>query len=108
MSYSKWLNYLNSATKSSIIHKDVRKIIYRFPDQIEMLEEYNMTTGIILKRAWKRKRGLMTFDKASSSIGDSQHHWEHELGDFMRPLNQPQSDFMVEESSTEVISPFWP
>lgn len=103
MSYSVWLNYLKSATISSVIQKDVRKVLYRFPDEHEMLEEYSMTTGIILKRAWKRKRALWTASSNdASSIGDGQFKWEYELGDFMRPLNQSQSDFVVKESTSEV------
>lgn len=104
MSYQTWLNYLESATKSSVIERDVRKVLYRFPDQNEMLEEYSMATGIISKRAWKRKSSVMTFasNNEDSLLGDGQYRWEYELGDFMRPLNQANTEFVMKESVTEV------
>lgn len=104
MSYAIWLDYLKSAEKSSVIQNDVRKILYRFPDKNEMIEEYSMSTGIVLKRAWKRKRDVLTFSPNDNGLlGDGHFQWEYELGDFTRPLNQNQ-EFVVKEASTEVLA----
>lgn len=103
MSYTIWLDYLKSAAKSSVIQNDVRKILYRFPDKNEMIEEYSMSTGIVLKRVWKRKRDVLTFNTNDNELaGDGLFQWEYELGDFTRPLHQNQ-EFVVKESSTEVF-----
>lgn len=70
MSYENWLNYLKSAQKSSLINGGLRKVFYKFPDGKSMMEEYNMETGVIQKRAWRRCHQMM---------GDSV--WEVELGE---------------------------
>lgn len=100
MSFVAWLDYLKSAEKSSIIQSEVRKIRYKFPDGAEMMEEYSMSTGIVLKRAWKKKRDMLTFSPTDSAIGDGHFRWEYELGDFTRPLKN--SEFLFKESPTEV------
>jgi len=99
MSYSTWLNYLKSAEKSSVIQHDVRKLLYKFPDKHDMIEEYSMSTGMILKRAWKKKRDLLTFSPKDSLVSDGRFEWEYELGDFTKPINS-NDDFLVQESST--------
>lgn len=103
MSYSNWLNYLKSAEKSSIIQHGVRKLWYKFPDSHEMMEEYSIQTGMILKRAWKKKRDLLTCSPNDSLLSDGRFEWDYELGDFTKPLNN-DTDFFVAESSTTVSS----
>ncbi|XP_034483361.1 protein DPCD [Drosophila innubila] len=76
MSYQNWLNYLQSAEKNSMISGRLRKVLYKFPDGRQMAEEYNMDTGIVQRRAWRKCKQLM-----------GEPEWEIELGDEPRQLN---------------------
>ncbi|XP_017098235.2 protein DPCD [Drosophila bipectinata] len=76
MSYQNWLNYLQSAEKNSMISGRLRKVLYKFPDGQQMAEEYNMDTGIIQRRAWRKCKQLM-----------GEPEWEIELGEEPRQLN---------------------
>lgn len=75
MSYQNWLNYLQSAEKNSIISGKVRKVLYKFPDGRQMAEEYNMDTGVVQRRAWRKCKQLM-----------GEPEWEIELGEEARQL----------------------
>ncbi|XP_031638844.1 protein DPCD [Contarinia nasturtii] len=81
MSYENWMNYIKNAEKSSFISGKIRKIYYKFNDSKEMCEEYNMETGILFRRAWKKKQNILSTDDG----------WEIELGDTIsntKDLNQ--------------------
>ncbi|XP_055591978.1 protein DPCD [Uranotaenia lowii] len=97
MSYVAWLTKLRGADKSSAIQGTIRKIHYNFPDGTEMVEEYSTETGVILRRAWKKKSDLIRKDE-----------WEIELGDPLpRALAGAKSNnadgFLFQESSTEPL-----
>lgn len=91
MSFTKWINKIKSAKKTSVIVGTVRKIHYTFPDHNEMVEEYSMETGVVLRRAWKFNNEL--------TLGPG--NWITELGD-MLPRNLNDENFLVKESLTEV------
>ncbi|EDW69426.1 protein DPCD [Drosophila virilis] len=76
MSYENWLNYLQSAEKNSMISGKLRKVLYKFPDGRQMAEEYNMDTGVVQRRAWRKCKQLM-----------GEPEWEIELGEEPRQLN---------------------
>ncbi|XP_030372631.1 protein DPCD [Scaptodrosophila lebanonensis] len=76
MSYQNWLNYLQSAEKNSMISGRLRKVLYKFPDGKQMAEEYNMDTGIVQRRAWRKCKQLM-----------GEPEWEVELGEEPKQLN---------------------
>ncbi|KAH8302373.1 hypothetical protein KR044_005678 [Drosophila immigrans] len=76
MSYQNWLDFLQSAEKNSMLSGKLRKVHYKFPDGRQMAEEYNMDTGIVQRRAWRKCKQLM---------GEPQ--WEIELGEEPRQLN---------------------
>ncbi|KAF6198936.1 hypothetical protein GE061_006959 [Apolygus lucorum] len=65
-----WLEKVKSAEKTCIIQDGKRKVHYKFNDNEEMAEEYNMQTDVLVRRAWRR-RGALKKD------GD----WEVEMGD---------------------------
>ncbi|KAL9906306.1 protein DPCD [Glossina fuscipes] len=101
MSYGKWLNYLNSAEKSSVINGRSRKIHYKFPDGQQMAEEYSMDTGVLQKRGWRKSQQL---------LGESE--WEVEVGEDYRQLgcagdteqmSNGDNNFTVKISNTEPI-----
>ncbi|KFB43970.1 AGAP012517-PA-like protein [Anopheles sinensis] len=56
MSYVSWIALIKSAEKTSAVQGNTRKVHYRFLDGREMVEEYSMDTGVILRRAWKTNR----------------------------------------------------
>lgn len=91
--YSEWLDLLEKADKTSIISSRCRKIHYKFPDNSEMVEEYNADTGVILRRAWKRKAFLQ---KDCES-------WEVELGDSVPDIIRSDGELLLKESNSEVI-----
>lgn len=95
MSYRNWIDYIQSAEKSSMICNKVRKIHYKFPDGPEMIEEYSMDTGRAIKRLWKKKPSSL--DLSGSNILE----WNIELGDVGRSLSG-DGNFLVKESVTEV------
>lgn len=57
-----------------------------------MIEEYSLETGVLLRRAWKRKQELR---------GDP--GWEIELGDSIPDVARSDDGlFMMKESNSEV------
>lgn len=94
MSFSAWLQQLETAEKTSLITRDVRKIHYKFTDGREMAEEYNLTTGVVARRAWRNAQNLTKGPSAD---------WTLELGDTVRELNPSAEQFLVKESLTEPL-----
>lgn len=99
MSYSDWLNLIRSAEKTSLINGTIRKVFYKFPDGRQMVEEYNMETGLIKKRSWKKCRQLM-----------GEPEWEDEIGETINQINKEGGDsknsleyLQVKQSNTEPI-----
>lgn len=90
MSFAEWLNLIRAAEKSSIISGNLRKVHYTFPDGREMVEEYSLETGIIQRRAWRKKQDLR-----------GEPDWEIELGDCVKDLRMG-GEFLLKESNTEV------
>lgn len=91
MSYQRWLNYIKSAEKSSIISGNVRKVHYVFSDGEEMCEDYSIDTGILIRRAWRKKRNILcgdTFD------------WDLEIGENASST----TEYLVKESNLTVCS----
>ena len=99
MSYAAWLNYLRMAEKTSILRGNIRKVHYKFHDGAEMLEDYSLETGMLVRRSWKIKRSLLT-STSDELQGDLNFGVDIEVGDAVRPLGQ--SEFLVKESVTEV------
>lgn len=93
MAYREWMELLNSAEKASIVSGKCRKIHYKFPrGGQEMIEEYSLETGVILRRAWKRKNELR-----------GEPGWEIELGDTIPDVARgDDGTFMMKESNSEV------
>lgn len=92
MSYENWINLLKSAEKQSFLSGKNRKVHYKFPNGSEMAEEYSMETGVIQRRAWKKRNQLM-----------GEATWELELGEPIPdqdPRNQ-LADELIKESSTQ-------
>nr|CAD7256570.1 unnamed protein product [Timema shepardi]CAD7572760.1 unnamed protein product [Timema californicum] len=86
-----WLDMLKKAEKVCLDKDGYRKVHYRFDGGNEMVEEYNLQTNVLTRRAWKRVQ----------TIG-GQGTWEVELGD-PEPSTLTSTNLEIKESS---ITPF--
>lgn len=99
MSVGQWIEYIKNAEKTSFISGKLRRIHYKMTDGAEMLEEYSMDTGILVKRGWKKKCDILCTELADD-INSTQYNWDIELGEKIQPLKS--SEFLVKESMSEV------
>lgn len=65
-----WYNSLLNSEKTCLKDEKIKKIHYKFDDGKEMVEEYNVDTKVLLRRAWKMKGKLGGEGKWSVEIGD--------------------------------------
>lgn len=65
-----WYKSLLSAEKSCLKQDKIKKIHHKFEDAKEMVEEYNVDTQVLLRRAWKVKTKLGGDGKWDVEIGD--------------------------------------
>ncbi|KAM3964946.1 protein DPCD [Aphomia sociella] len=65
-----WYKSLLGAEKSCLKEDKIKKIHYKFEDAKEMVEEYNLDTQVLLRRAWKVKGKLGGEGKWDVEIGD--------------------------------------
>lgn len=71
-----WLETLRNARMTSLVQDGRRKVHYTFKDEVEMVEEYDSTSGALLVRKWKKKTGL-----------GKEAKWDFEVGEDMRQVN---------------------
>lgn len=86
-----WLTRLQSAEKTSQIQNKIQKVHYKFSDNTEMVEEYNIDTSVVLRRAWKRP-GKLGEDKK----------WDIEIGDPEPIALNPLDNEIIRESNDQV------
>lgn len=65
-----WLTQLKNAKKSSIVDGKLKKVHYDFENGQQMVEEYNLDTNVLTRRAWKCKTGLKSDDQWDIEIGE--------------------------------------
>ncbi|KAL8580196.1 hypothetical protein ACOMHN_049256 [Nucella lapillus] len=65
-----WMEKLKKAQKTCLIQDGRRKIHFDFQEGLELSEEYDLTTGELVVRRWRKK----------GSLG-GQGSWETEVGD---------------------------
>ncbi|CAK1585266.1 unnamed protein product [Parnassius mnemosyne] len=72
MSYKNliWYKSLLSAEKSCLKDDKIKKVHYKFEDGREMVEEYNVDTQVLLRRAWKVRGKLGGEGKWHVEVGD--------------------------------------
>ena len=86
-----WKEKLLAAKKTALVQGGIRKLHYEFSENEEMAEDYDMKTGEILVRKWKK----------ASTIG-RKSDWEYEIG--CPPLRASvTSDLMWESSSSPKV-----
>ncbi|KAF9420036.1 hypothetical protein HW555_003630 [Spodoptera exigua] len=88
-----WYRSLLDAEKSCLKEDKLKKIHYKFQDDKEMVEEYNVDTQVLLRRAWKVKGKLGGEGKWDVEIGDpipdATPHIEGTGADIMESKDQP-------------------
>ncbi|XP_067002673.1 protein DPCD [Anabrus simplex] len=89
-----WLERIQKAQKIGIIQDGKRKIHYTFGDGLEMVEEYNMETDVLVKRAWRNRTKLK---------GDGAQ-WDVEIGDPEASLVSLESIGIKESSSAPFVT----
>lgn len=65
-----WYKSLLNAEKTCLKEDKIKKIHYKFDDGREMVEEYNVDTQVLLRRAWKLKGKLGGEGKWLVEVGD--------------------------------------
>ncbi|KAG5889939.1 hypothetical protein JTB14_018834 [Gonioctena quinquepunctata] len=86
-----WASQIKQAKKSCLLDKNLKKIHYNFQNGKEMVEEYNMDTGVLTRRAWRCKQNLSGKDE-----------WDVEIGD-PEPTYGTESQQIIRESSNQPI-----
>lgn len=93
MAEMKWLDLIRNSEKTALLGNNVKKIHYKLPDGREMVEEYNLDTGVLSKRAWKTNNTI--YKKVE---------WEVEVGDpFSEKVDENIDQIGIKESEN---SPF--
>lgn len=69
---------------------NLRKVHYELDNGREMVEEYNMDTSVLSRRAWRTKTNL-----------GGEGHWEVEIGD-PEPKAGSEEAVVIKESSNQV------
>ncbi|XP_011298841.1 protein DPCD [Fopius arisanus] len=70
MASEQWLSVLQKAKKTAIIQDGKRKVHFLLEDGRELVEEYNLETNVVTRRAWREK------GKLGQDVG-----WTVEIGD---------------------------
>ncbi|XP_023012395.2 protein DPCD [Leptinotarsa decemlineata] len=83
-----WISEIKHAKKSCLVDKNLKKIHYDFENK-EMVEEYNMDTGVLTRRAWKCKQSLRGKDQWEVEIGDPEPTYATDERLISESSNQP-------------------
>lgn len=85
-----WLTKLKNSKKSCLLQNNLKKIHYEIDKDVEMVEEYNMDTGVLTRRAWRRQTNM-------GGEGD----WDIEIGD-PEPTRLQKEICVIKEDSNQV------
>lgn len=85
-----WYRSLLDAEKTCLKEDTIKKIHYKFDDGRELVEEYNVDTGVMCRRAWKVKGKL-----------GGEGKWDVEVGDQI-PDATPINDIDIMEANDQV------
>ncbi|ENN73989.1 hypothetical protein HUJ04_000447 [Dendroctonus ponderosae] len=84
-----WFSKLQKAKKSCIIDRNSRKVHYDFEDGKELVEQYDLLTNCVTRRAWRTNKELKGEDA-----------WDIEVGD-PEPKYDAEQKCMIRENSTQ-------
>jgi hypothetical protein len=88
-----WLAQIKNAKKSCMVENNLKKVHYELGNGREMVEEYNMDTNVVTRRAWRIKNEMGGEDKWDVEIGDPEVHF-----------NGEQQLLIKEDASQPVVS----
>lgn len=88
-----WFLQLKEAKKSAFCDGNLKKVHYDFHDGREMVEEYNTSTNVVTRRAWRLKNKMSQKDQ-----------WEIELGEAEPNFNKDDELLIKENVSQPLIS----
>ncbi|KAJ8910033.1 hypothetical protein NQ315_003463 [Exocentrus adspersus] len=88
-----WLSQLKKAKKSCIVDGKLKKVHFDFGDGREMVEEYNLDTNVVTRRAWRCNKELKGEDK-----------WDVEIGDPEPVYNSDDMPLIRENSNQPIVS----
>ncbi|XP_018569951.1 protein DPCD [Anoplophora glabripennis] len=86
---SDWFAQLKKAKKSCIVDGKLKRVHFDFGDGREMVEEYNLDTNVVTRRAWRHNKELKGEDK-----------WEVEIGD-PEPVYNKEETVLIRENSNQ-------
>ncbi|CAH1115430.1 unnamed protein product [Psylliodes chrysocephalus] len=86
-----WFTQLKNAKKSCLKDKNLKKIHYELENGQQMVEEYNLDTDVLTRRAWKCMGKFADDDK-----------WDIEIGD-PEPTYNSKGDEVIKESTGQPI-----
>ncbi|KAK0160178.1 hypothetical protein PV328_007608 [Microctonus aethiopoides] len=89
MAAEMWLKTLQDAKKTAIIQDGTKKVHFLLNDGRELVEEYNTSTNVVTRRAWREK------DKLGQNV-----EWNVEIGDPEPNKNGNIDTAGIQESST--------
>ncbi|XP_015117135.1 protein DPCD [Diachasma alloeum] len=92
MASEQWLNVLQKAKKTAIIQDGTRKVHFLLEDGRELVEEYNLETNVVTRRAWREK------GKLGQDVG-----WVVEIGD---PEPQKEDNLEISGIRESSSAPF--
>ncbi|CAG9770101.1 unnamed protein product [Ceutorhynchus assimilis] len=84
-----WFTKLKNAKKSCLVDNNLKKIHYEFNDGKELVEEYDLSTNCLTKRAWRCNKQLK--EEAT---------WDIEVGD-PEPQYNAEDKCMIREDSSQ-------
>ena len=88
-----WLEELKSSKKTCLVSDGKKKVHYLFNSGMEMAEEYELKTGALLLRKFKKKRIL-----------GGEGRWEIEVGLATAPAGPEMSQLISESFSNPILS----
>ncbi|KRT84554.1 hypothetical protein AMK59_446 [Oryctes borbonicus] len=88
-----WVSRLRNAKKSCLTQGNLKKVHYELEKDLELVEEYNMDTGVLTRRAWRRKANL-------GGEGD----WDVEIGDQEPPRFQKDTWLIKEDPNQPFVT----
>ncbi|XP_017772293.1 PREDICTED: protein DPCD-like [Nicrophorus vespilloides] len=89
----RWFECVKSAEKSALVQGNTKKVHYHFENGREMVEEYNLDTNVLSRRAWK-------INNEMGGEGD----WDIEVGDPMPAGLKASNDLISEDANSPFIT----
>ncbi|XP_030757374.1 protein DPCD [Sitophilus oryzae] len=84
-----WFSQLQKARKKCIVQNNLKRIHFELDDNREMVEEYDLNTNVVTRRAWRINRQLK-----------GENSWEIEIGD-PEPSYDSDNKYIIRENSNQ-------